>query len=63
MWSGGRLVHLVQIDLIDVCLGVSKEAGGLFKYILNYQDIGSSSNAPEVQSAPWCDMGAVKVAA
>jgi hypothetical protein len=50
---------LVQIDLIDV----SKEAGGLFKYILNYQDIGSSSNAPEVQSAPWCDMGAVKVAA
>ena len=59
MWSGGRLVHLVQIDLIDV----SMEAGGLFKYILNYQDIGSSSNAPEVQSAPWCDMGAVKVAA
>ena len=59
MWSGGRLVHLVQIDLIDM----SKEAGGLFKYSLNYQDIGSSSNAPEVQSAPWCDMGAVKVAA
>ena len=59
MWSGGRLVHLVQIDLIDM----SKEAGGLFKYILNYQDIGSSSNAPEVQSAPWCDMGAAKVAA
>ena len=54
-----RLFHLVQIDLIDM----SKEPGCLFKYSLNYQDIGASSNAPEVQSAPWCDIGAAMVAA
>ena len=54
-----RLFHLVQIDLIDM----SKEPGCLFKYSLNYQDIGASPNAPEVQSAPWCDIGAAMVAA
>ena len=54
-----RLLHLGQIDLIDM----SKEPGCLFKYILNCQDIGTSSNAPKVQSAPWCDIGAAMVAA
>ena len=47
-----RLLHLGQIDLIDM----SKEPDDLFKYILNYQDIGASASAHEVWSAPLCDM-------
>jgi len=43
---------LLQIDLIDM----SKEPDGLFKYILNYQDIGASASAHGVWSTPLCDM-------
>jgi len=41
-----------QVDLIDM----SKEPDGLFKYILNYQDIGASASAHAVWSAPLFDM-------
>lgn len=53
VWSQAcRLVHFVYVDLIDM----SKEPDGLFKYILNYQDIGASASAHAVWSAPLCDM-------
>ena len=50
--TGVSACSLLQIDLIDM----SKEPDGLFKYILNYQDIGASASAHEVWSAPLCDM-------
>jgi hypothetical protein len=50
--TGVSACSLLQIDLIDM----SKEPDGLFKYILNYQDIGASVSAHEVWSAPLCDM-------